>query len=51
MQWSVCPIDRPQQRHVVGLLLGATQAGDIDRQRWRSAANADSVTFSAAVEG
>jgi len=50
------------QQHAAGLLLSAARAEDIDRQRWaassdgaaaarRSAANAGSVTLSAAVEG
>jgi len=63
---SVCPsarlIHRLLQQHAAGLLLSAVLAEDIDRQRWaassdgaaaarRSAANAGSVTLSAAVEG
>jgi len=62
---SVCPIDRPQQRYAAGLLLGVTRVRDIDRQRrapntqrlntapqhGAAAANAGSVTFTAAVAG
>jgi len=58
---SVCPIDRPQQWHEMGLLLGARQTGDIDRQRPAPAAaapqhgtaltNVGSVAFTAAVKG
>jgi len=53
---SVCPVDRQQQQRAVGLLLGAQQAGDIDRQLrvpccWRSAANAGSDTLTAAGGG
>jgi len=46
------------QQHAMGLLLGAPRAGDTDRQSggehlaaWRSAVNASSVMFTAAVKG
>jgi len=59
---SVCPIYLPLQQRAAGLLLGASRAADTDRQRrapgstalhvlQRSAGNASSVTFTAAVEG
>jgi len=55
---SLCPVYRPLQQRAAGLLLGAQQAGDIDRllhgaftAARGSAANASSVTFTAVVEG
>jgi len=49
---SVCPIYRPPQQRAAGLLLGAPPAGDSERTAARrtAAANATSVTFTAAVE-
>jgi len=52
---SLCPVDRPQRWH--GVDACCPRAGYVDRQRrapssnGASAANADSVTFSAAVAG